>query len=147
MLGNCGVTFAPCKPDDHELLAGMMETVEDIPRRAILEGLPWNWESYGEYLNSIEAMGPRYQHLRHVILGSVPQKIHVPNRFCLLAYEKRMPRGVVLCLLEVKLSFEAVEIRLMMNSRPGRPACSEQCGDFQCVIRSSWDKVDRHAAT
>ena len=58
LLGNCGVTFAPCKPDDRELLAGMMETVEDIPRRAILEGLPWNWESYGEYLDSIEAMGP-----------------------------------------------------------------------------------------
>ena len=58
LLGNCGVTFAPCKPDDRELLAGMMETVEDIPKRAILEGLPWNWESYGEYLNSIETMGP-----------------------------------------------------------------------------------------
>ena len=58
LLGNCGVTFAPCKPDDHGLLAAMMETVEDIPRRAILEGLPWNWKSYGEYLNSIEAMAP-----------------------------------------------------------------------------------------
>ncbi|MEM7363036.1 MAG: amidohydrolase family protein [Pseudomonadota bacterium] len=58
LLGNCGVTFAPCKPDDRGVLAAMMETVEDIPRRAILEGLPWNWESYGEYLNSIEAMGP-----------------------------------------------------------------------------------------
>ncbi len=58
LLGNCGVTFAPCRPNDRELLAGMMETVEDIPRRAILEGLPWNWESYGEYLNSIEAMNP-----------------------------------------------------------------------------------------
>jgi len=58
LLGNCGVTFAPCKPDDREFLAGMMEAVEDIPKRAILEGLPWNWESYGEYLNSIEAMNP-----------------------------------------------------------------------------------------
>jgi N-acyl-D-aspartate/D-glutamate deacylase len=58
LLGNCGVTFAPCRPEDRELLAGMMEAVEDIPKRAILEGLPWNWESYGEYLNSIESMGP-----------------------------------------------------------------------------------------
>ena len=47
LLGNCGVTFAPCKPGDRELLAGMMETVEDIPREAILEGLSWNWQSYG----------------------------------------------------------------------------------------------------
>jgi N-acyl-D-amino-acid deacylase len=58
LLGNCGVTFAPCKPDDRTLLAEMMETVEDIPRRAILEGMPWNWESYGQYLDSIESMGP-----------------------------------------------------------------------------------------
>jgi len=39
LLGNCGVTFAPCKPEDRELLAGMMETVEDIPRDAIMNGL------------------------------------------------------------------------------------------------------------
>ena len=58
LFGNCGVTFAPCKPEDQEFLAGMMETVEDIPKRAILEGLPWDWESYGEYLDSIEKLNP-----------------------------------------------------------------------------------------
>ncbi len=58
LLGNCGVTFAPCRPGDQELLAGMMETVEDIPKDAILTGLPWDWEHYGEYLNSLEHMQP-----------------------------------------------------------------------------------------
>jgi N-acyl-D-amino-acid deacylase len=58
LLGNCGVTFAPCKPADREFLAGMMETVEDIPKQAILHGLPWNWESYGDYLNALEKLGP-----------------------------------------------------------------------------------------
>ncbi len=58
LLGNCGVTFAPCKKEDREFLAGMMETVEDIPKHAILTGLPWDWESYGEYLDSIERLGP-----------------------------------------------------------------------------------------
>ena len=53
LIGNCGVTFAPCKPQDREFLASMMETVEDIPREAIMSGLPWDWEQYGEYLNSI----------------------------------------------------------------------------------------------
>ena len=53
LIGNCGVTFAPCKPDDREFLASIMETVEDIPREAIMSGLPWDWEQYGEYLNSI----------------------------------------------------------------------------------------------
>ena len=58
LMGNCGVTFAPCRPDDNELLAGMMETVEDIPRNAILTGLPWDWEDYGGYLDAIERLGP-----------------------------------------------------------------------------------------
>tara|TARA_Y100001934_G_scaffold244299_1_gene301662 strand:+ start:176 stop:1846 length:1671 start_codon:yes stop_codon:yes gene_type:complete len=58
LIGNCGVTFAPCKPSDQTTLAGIMETVEDIPKRAIMEGLAWDWESYGEYLDSIERLGP-----------------------------------------------------------------------------------------
>ncbi len=58
LLGNCGVTFAPCKPSDRELLAGMMETVEDIPKHAIMTGLPWSWEDYGGYLDSIEQLKP-----------------------------------------------------------------------------------------
>ncbi|MBL6851935.1 MAG: amidohydrolase family protein [Alphaproteobacteria bacterium] len=58
LMGNCGVTFAPCKPKDREFLAAMMESVEDIPRQAIMTGLPWTWEEYGDYLNSIEALKP-----------------------------------------------------------------------------------------
>ena len=58
LIGNCGLTFAPCKPDDVEILAGMMETVEDIPKQAILSGLPWNWEHYGQYLDMLEGLKP-----------------------------------------------------------------------------------------
>jgi len=56
VLGNCGVTFAPVADGGADFLAEMMESVEDIPRRAILEGLPWNWNSYGEYLNWIDSL-------------------------------------------------------------------------------------------
>ncbi|MEM9563228.1 MAG: amidohydrolase family protein [Actinomycetota bacterium] len=56
VLGNCGVTFAPVADGGAEFLAEMMESVEDIPRRAILEGLPWNWSSYGEYLGWIDGL-------------------------------------------------------------------------------------------
>lgn len=55
VIGNCGVTFAPCRPDDRQLLAEMMESVEDIPAEAILDGLSWNWETYGEYLADLDA--------------------------------------------------------------------------------------------
>ncbi|HSC61762.1 MAG TPA: amidohydrolase family protein, partial [Rhizomicrobium sp.] len=58
LMGNCGVTFAPCKPSDREFLAGMMESVEDIPRQAIMTGLPWTWENYGDYLNAVETLRP-----------------------------------------------------------------------------------------
>lgn len=54
VLGNCGVTFAPVGPGQREFLAEMMESVEDIPRQAILEGLPWDWTSYGDYLGWLD---------------------------------------------------------------------------------------------
>ena len=56
VMGNCGVTFAPCRSEDQTMLAEMMESVEDIPRDAILGALPWDWETYGEYYDSIGRM-------------------------------------------------------------------------------------------
>lgn len=54
VLGNCGVTFAPVEPGQKEFLAEMMESVEDVPRDAILDGLPWDWNSYGDYLGWLD---------------------------------------------------------------------------------------------
>ncbi len=51
--GNCGVGFAPCKPEDHDRLIRLMEGVEDIPFPVLTEGLPWNWESFPDYLDAI----------------------------------------------------------------------------------------------
>jgi N-acyl-D-aspartate/D-glutamate deacylase len=56
VLGNCGVTFAPCKPADRSWLAELMESVEDIPAGSILSGLSWDWETYGEYLREIDRL-------------------------------------------------------------------------------------------
>ncbi|HYN34815.1 MAG TPA: amidohydrolase family protein [Ilumatobacteraceae bacterium] len=56
VMGNCGVTFAPCRPEDRSTLAEMMESVEDIPRDAIIDGLAWDWETYGEYYDSIDRL-------------------------------------------------------------------------------------------
>src|SRR5580693_1545569 len=53
VMGNCGVGFAPCRPDDHDRLVRLMEGVEDIPFPVLTQGLPWNWESYGEYLDGL----------------------------------------------------------------------------------------------
>ena len=58
LMGNCGVTFAPCRPVDRPFLAAMMETVEDIPREAIMSGLPWTWEDFGGYLDALDGLKP-----------------------------------------------------------------------------------------
>jgi len=55
VMGNCGVGFAPCRPDDHERLIKLMEGVEDIPFPVLAEGLPWNWESFPEYLDALQS--------------------------------------------------------------------------------------------
>ena len=54
VMGNCGVGFAPCKKSDHEVLIHLMEGVEEIPETAMNEGLPWDWESFPEYLDSLD---------------------------------------------------------------------------------------------
>ena len=55
LTGNCGVGFAPCRPDDRARLVELMEGVEDIPEVVLTEGLPWNWRSFPEYLDSLAA--------------------------------------------------------------------------------------------
>ena len=55
VMGNCGVGFAPCKPEDREITMKLMEGVEDIPGVVLQEGLPWNWNTFPEYLDALEA--------------------------------------------------------------------------------------------
>ncbi len=53
IMGNCGVGFAPVRAHDHDRLIRLMEGVEDIPFPVLAEGLPWNWESFPDYLDSL----------------------------------------------------------------------------------------------
>ena len=55
VIGNCGVGFAPCKPHQRDQLVELMEGVEDIPEPVLTEGLPWNWETFGEYLDVLNS--------------------------------------------------------------------------------------------
>ena len=54
VMGNCGVGFAPCKPEQRDWLINLMEGVEDIPGTALHEGINWRWESFPEYLNALD---------------------------------------------------------------------------------------------
>ena len=54
VMGNCGVGFAPCRKDDHDLLVSVMEGVEDVPEVVMTAGLPWDWETFPEYLDAVD---------------------------------------------------------------------------------------------
>ncbi|MBA2662386.1 MAG: amidohydrolase family protein [Bradymonadaceae bacterium] len=55
VMGNCGVGFAPVKPEDRDRLVALMEGVEDIPGTALHEGLTWDWESLPEYMAALDS--------------------------------------------------------------------------------------------
>ncbi len=55
MMGNCGVGFAPCRPDQRDTLVEFMEGVEDIPGAVLDEGLPWTWQSFEQFMDALDA--------------------------------------------------------------------------------------------
>ena len=71
VMGNCGVGFAPAKPDKHDWLIGLMEGVEDIPGTALAEGMKWNWESFPEYMDALAQRPRTIDVATHVAHGPV----------------------------------------------------------------------------
>lgn len=71
IMGNCGVGFAPAKPDKHDWLIGLMEGVEDIPGTALAEGMTWDWETFPEYLDALERRPRTIDVATHVPHGAV----------------------------------------------------------------------------
>jgi N-acyl-D-aspartate/D-glutamate deacylase len=76
VMGNCGVGFAPVRPGAENELVQLMESVEDIPGTALHEGIPWGWETFGQYLDTIDTpytvdIGTQVPHvaLRHYVMG------------------------------------------------------------------------------
>jgi N-acyl-D-amino-acid deacylase len=55
VMGNCGVGFAPCRAEDHDVLVDVMAGVEDIPGVVMVDGLPWDWETFPQYMDALEA--------------------------------------------------------------------------------------------
>ena len=53
VAGNCGVGFAPVRPNDKNMLVELMEGVEDLPGTVLHEGLSWQWESIADYLDTL----------------------------------------------------------------------------------------------
>jgi N-acyl-D-aspartate/D-glutamate deacylase len=71
VMGNCGVGFAPARPDRHEWLIRLMEGVEDIPGTALAEGMKWDWETFPEYMDALERTPRTIDVATHVPHGAV----------------------------------------------------------------------------
>jgi N-acyl-D-amino-acid deacylase len=56
VMGNCGFALAPCPPDQREWFARCLTAVEDIPLDAMLAGIDWTWETFPEYLATVERL-------------------------------------------------------------------------------------------
>ena len=85
IMGNCGVGFAPVRPDAHNFLIELMEGVEDIPGSALAEGIDWKWESFPEYLDALEAMPRAIDVGTHV--PHAPVRAYVLGDRCNTDYE------------------------------------------------------------
>jgi N-acyl-D-amino-acid deacylase len=55
VMGNCGFTLAPCRPDEADFVFRNLERAEDLSREAMLAGIPWRWETFPEFLDAVDA--------------------------------------------------------------------------------------------
>ena len=56
IMGNCGFALAPCRPAEREWFARCLTAVEDIPTEAMLAGIDWTWDTFPEYLATVDRL-------------------------------------------------------------------------------------------
>lgn len=72
LMGNCGVGFAPCRPDQHDVMIDVMEGIEDIPGIVMAEGIPWGWETFPQFMDFLDT--------RTIDVDFAVQVPHIPVR-------------------------------------------------------------------
>lgn len=102
VMGNCGVGFAPCRPEDHDTLVDVMAGVEDIPGVVMVDGLPWTWETFPEFLDALDSR--RRDIDVAAFLPHSPLRVYVMGR---RGVDRELPTGEDLALMR-KLAEEAI---------------------------------------
>ena len=144
VMGNCGVGFAPCRAEDHETLVDVMAGVEDIPGVVMVDGLPWSWETFPEFLDALDSRSRDID-----VAAFLP---HSPLRVYVMGQRgvDREPATDEDLALMRKLATEAVEVgalgfassRLTLHkSESGRPIPSFEAGhaEIEAIARGVKD--------
>ena len=144
VMGNCGVGFAPCRAEDHETLVDVMAGVEDIPGVVMVDGLPWTWETFPEFLDTLDSRSRDID-----VAAFLP---HSPLRVYVMGQRgvDREPATDEDLALMRKLATEAIEVgalgfassRLTLHkSESGRPIPSFEAGhaEIEAIARGVKD--------
>jgi N-acyl-D-amino-acid deacylase len=134
VMGNCGVGFAPVRPEHHDFLIDLMEGVEDIPGTALAEGIDWKWERFPEYLDALEAMprvmdvGAQVPHaaVRAYVLGERCNTDYVPNEAEIAEMAELVREGVAAGALGFSTSRTLLHRDLKGVHMPGTFAGSDE---------------------
>lgn len=66
VAGNCGFTIAPTRPEHRELIGRTLQHVEDMSLPTLLAGIPWDFESFPEYLDSVARRGTTLNYTAYI---------------------------------------------------------------------------------
>ena len=144
VMGNCGVGFAPCRVDDHETLVDLMAGVEDIPGVVMVDGLPWTWETFPEFLDALDSRDRDIDVA--AFLPHSPLRVYVMGR---RGVDREPATAEDLALMR-KLAAEAIEVgalgfassRLTLHkSESGQPIPSFEAGqaEIEAIARGVKD--------
>ena len=130
VAGNCGFSIAPIRADDRELMANTMEKVEDMNPATLLEGVPWDFETFPEYLASVERRGTVLNFAAYV--GHTALRLfHMGDA----AYERKATQAEVAAMAtSVREAMQAGAAGLATSFAPthvgkgGKPVCSRLGG-------------------
>ena len=136
VMGNCGVGFAPVREHQRELAIKLMEGVEDIPEVVMAAGVPFNWETFPEYLDALDQ--------RTADIDFAAQLPHSPLRVYVMGVrgaDLEAPTDAELAEM-TRLSAEAVRagaigvstsLNLVHRFRDGRPAPSTRTAEEEVL--------------
>jgi N-acyl-D-aspartate/D-glutamate deacylase len=135
LMGNCGVGFAPCRPGDRQRMISLMEGVEDIPGIVMAEGLPWNWETFPQYMDALEQ--------RHTDIDFATQLPHSPLRVFVMGErgsDRQPPTESDLTQMR-HLTEQAVRAGALGVSTSHSPAHRYPTGEFAPSVRTELDEL------